>query len=107
MVIGSSASYSLAVNLVSCSCSASSFTDTASITFITLSGGTYVISPPLNDFVNLGMHTVTYNAIDASNTFSEAHFFTVNVINTAPTYVSTPNYLTYPGVTSTYILPGT
>ena len=93
MAIGSSANYPLpAINLVSCGCAPSSFTDTASITFITLSGVTYDINPPLNDFVNVGLHTVTYYANDDINIYYEAHSFTVNVTNTAPYFVKEVPY---------------
>jgi hypothetical protein len=71
---------------------ASSFRNIASRTFITLSVGTYSISPPLNDFVNLGLHTVWYYAINAANTIFEIHSFTVNVTNTAPYFVKEVPY---------------
>lgn len=80
--------------------------------FVTLSGMTYNINPPLYSFENLlSIFTVTYDAMgydsEGGSYLISSHSFTVDVTNTAPTYVSTPAYTTYPGESTNYPLPAT
>jgi hypothetical protein len=51
---------------------------------MTLDSEKYIISPPLNDFSNLGLHTVTYIAKSIWFFTIDHLSFKVNVVNDAP-----------------------